>query len=236
MCWRQIRARQAIRPVAEACQLVRHGDDRAAERFVDQVGQTKCGNPPDFAQRLPAFVLERVREPPLERRNDRGAIVAPDGEHERKTELLRIGGVEVREAREFLGRARGETRTLLLACRFRRELAREPLLRGQLGMRTNERQLFIRGCLLDGRAHRPVQLESRAERAQRRDALGHPAGALKDARQRCRELRCRERVELLERNHGGNYFFAVLAGGWVAIQCRAISIRRQTQTPSCSRA
>jgi len=85
------------------------------------------------------------------------------------------------DAREFLGRARGEARTLLLPSRFRREVATRPLRCGQLRMRPNQSQLFSRISLLHGRAHRPVQLESRAKRAQRRDALGYPAGTLKDA-------------------------------------------------------
>ena len=69
-------------------------------------------------------------------------------------------------------------------------------------MRPDQRELLIRVRLLDGRAQGPVQVESRAKGAQRRYPVGRPAAALKDARQGCRELRRRERVEVVEGNHG----------------------------------
>src|SRR5206468_2441154 len=104
-CRGQIRAGQTVRSVAEARQLLRHGDDPGPQRLIHQLGQAEFRDSADLAQRYRAFVLDRVPDSLLERRDHRGAILAFDGEHERKAEPLRIGGIELLQSRELLGRA-----------------------------------------------------------------------------------------------------------------------------------
>src|SRR5262249_28155618 len=108
-------------------------------------------------------------------------------------------------------------------------------------MCSDQGQLLIQGGELDGAAHRVMKRQPRAERTCLCDALRYPRRALENARQGCDKLVRGQRVELAKRNHGCLSALCVVelgpaldAGGCTDIQCRAMSIRRQTHTCSCS--
>jgi len=111
---------------------------------------------------------------------------------------LRIGGIELLQSRELLGRARCKTRALLFPRRLRGQLAAHARAAGELGVRPDQRQLLIDARLLDRGTHRLMQVQVRAKRACRCGTLRYPGRAFKYARQRCNELGRWKRVELLQ--------------------------------------
>src|SRR5580658_8537987 len=104
-------------------------------------------------------------------------------------------------------------------------------------MRPNQSELDRFLGLKDRRGHSLMQGDDAGKGPQRGDALGNPGRMLEYRGEGSDEILRGNRIEPLEGNHGDTGATLPVPGsmGWVAIQCRAISTRRQTHTCSCAR-
>ncbi len=229
--------------VAVRCERLGPVPHQVAERRDDAEAlvEPDLGDAVDVAQALGALEVGVVLEAAREGRDDlvlAQALAArpAHGEDEREAELRPVSGVERADPRQLFGRARGEPGARLLVARRGRERVRRHRLAGELGVGADQGELLVLPGVADDLDQRALERGDGRERPARRRGFGDPRRVLVDALEQAREVGRRGTVELLEIDHRfACQTNAVLASnGWVALQWRAMSIRRGTQTRSCA--
>ena len=171
---REVGARQRSRRLAEACQIIRHGDDRRADRFVHQIGEAEAGDAADLEQRDVTFLALLVRDASLERGDDAVGRLPLHGEDEGKAEAGAIGCIQGLQALVLPGRARGQAGAALFTGRCLGQIAADGGAAGKFRVGTDQGELHGLAGLHHGVAHGGMQRDAAREWPRRGDALRHP--------------------------------------------------------------
>ncbi|EWS58157.1 hypothetical protein Y694_03932 [Methylibium sp. T29-B] len=212
-------------------------DRRGAELVV----QADLGDAVDVAQALGQLDLGVALQPALQRREDLAPVQAlaawaAHRQHEGPAEARAVFGVEPLHQRELLRGAVVQAGARLLAGRFGGQRAGHRGLARQLGVGAHQRELGLAPGLAHHAHHRMLELRQAGERPLAQCRLGNPRRVLVEPVERGQRRLGRRIVEPGERQRGGGggRHVEAFAQGWVACQCRAMSMRRHTQTRSCA--
>ncbi|OIQ71145.1 hypothetical protein GALL_472380 [mine drainage metagenome] len=208
-------------------------------REAELVVEANFGDAVDLPQGFGELEVRRVVHTALQggddlRARQSGAARPAHGEDEGPAEAGVVGGIELGEAGEISRRAVRQTGAALLVGGLGSKRAGDDGLARQFRVGANQGEPFLAAGLAHGLRQRVLERGQGGERSGRPGARGDPGRVFVHAVQQGGEGVLRSGVQCGDLQQDQLQTKAVAASkGCVVVQCRAMSMRRATQTRSC---